>query len=136
MAELLYKEESFHIRGAAFDVYQQFRNRHKEIVYKRAMIHGIKARGLSAQEEYRIPILFDGSVVGTYIPDLVVAQKIFIELKSKPFLHHDDILQFWHYLKSSDFKVGYLINFGAKNGVQIIRRIYDKARKSSASVLR
>jgi GxxExxY protein len=53
---------------------------------------------------------------------------ILIEIKAKPKLTKQDIEQFWHYLKGSNYKLGFLINFGAQKGVQIIRRIYDTAR--------
>lgn len=134
MTDILYKEESYKIRGAAFDIYKKFRNRHKEIIYQRSLVEYLENQGLEATSQYQIPIFYHGKKVGTYTPDIVVENKIIIEIKAKPFLHRDDILQFWYYLKSSDFKVGYLINFGTPNGVQIIRRVYDSARKSSASV--
>ena len=129
MAKLLYKEESYIIQGVAFDIYKKFRNRHKEKIYHNSFYYGLKDKGLEAEKEKRIDIYYNGRKVGTYTPDLVIENKIIIELKVKPKLTQDDIKQFWYYLKSSKFKVGYLINFGALNGVQIIRRVYDKARK-------
>lgn len=57
-----------------------------------------------------------------------------MELKAKPFIHKEDVRQFWHYLKNSNFKLGFLVNFGETNGVKIIRRVYDSNRRSSASV--
>lgn len=128
-AKLLYKEESYLIQGGAFEVYKQFRNRHKEIVYSRALIAYLQNKGLEIEKEKQIPIYFQGKKVGIYIPDIVVNGSVFIELKCKPNIVTDDIKQFWYYLKCSDYKVGYLINFGATNGVQIVRRIYDTARK-------
>jgi GxxExxY protein len=83
---------------------------------------------LEVEKEKRIDIYYSGQKVGTYMPDLVIEDKILIELKVKPKLTQGDIKQFWYYLKGSNFKLGYLINFGLLNGVEIIRRIYDKAR--------
>ena len=83
---------------------------------------------MEVEKERRIDIYYSGKKVGTYIPDLVIEDKILVELKVKPKLTQDDIKQFWYYLKGSNFKLGYLINFGLLNGVEIIRRIYDKAR--------
>ena len=127
--KLLYKEESYIIQGMAFDIYKQFRNRHKEKIYQNSFYSGLINKKLKVEKEKQINIYYNGRKVGTYIPDLVVDNKILIELKTKPRLTQDDVKQFWYYLKSSNFKVGYLINFGAPNGVQIIRRIYDEARK-------
>jgi len=127
-AKLLYKEESYLIQGAAFEIYKQFRNRHKEIVYQRALIEYLKKKGLKIDKEKQIPIYFQNKKVGAYTPDIVVNDNIFIELKCKPIITRDDIKQFWYYLKCSNYKVGYLINFGSPRGVQIIRRVYDTAR--------
>lgn len=126
MAELLYKQESYIIQGVAFDIYKKFRNRHKEKVYQNSFYLGLKNKGLNIEKEKRIDILYDNKKVGTYTPDLVVNNAIFIELKVKPRLTKEDIKQFWYYLKASGYKLGYLVNFGASNGVQIIRRIYGK----------
>lgn len=75
-----------------------------------------------------MPIYRLGIKVGVYVPDLVINEVIIIELKAKPFLHKEDIRQFWYYLKNSKFKLGFLVNFGKSDGVEIIRRVYDKAR--------
>lgn len=127
-AKLLYKEESYIIQGGAFEVYKQFRNRYKETVYQRALIEYLKNKGLVVDKEKQIPVYFQNKKVGVYIPDIVVNDYILVELKCKSIFTQDDIKQFWHYLKGSDYKVGYLINFGSSKGVQVIRRVYDTAR--------
>ena len=126
--KILYKKESYIIQGGAFEIYKQFRNRHRENLYVRAFIEYLSQKDLTVEKEKQIPIYFQKKKVGIYIPDIVVNNCIFIELKCKSFVTKDDISQFWYYLKATDYKVGYLINFGASNGVQIMRRIYDKAR--------
>jgi GxxExxY protein len=126
--KLLYKSESYIIQGGAFELYKQFRNRHKENLYLRAFIEYLKQNGLAIEKEKQIPIYFQKKKVGIYIPDIVVNSRIFIELKCKSMLTQDDIKQFWYYLKATDYRVGYLINFGASIGVQVLRRVYDTAR--------
>ena len=79
--ELLYKKESYIIQGGAFEIYKQFRNRHKEKVYLRAYISYLQEKGLAVEREKQIPVYFNGKKVGVYIPDLVVNGRIFIELK-------------------------------------------------------
>jgi GxxExxY protein len=128
MGDLLYKEESYLIRGVAFDIYKQFRNSHKEKIYRDSFFLGLLGRGLKPEKEKRLDIFYENKKVGTYVPDLVVNSEIFIELKAKPMISKQDLEQFWHYLKNSEYKLGFLINFGSINGVQIIRRIYDTAR--------
>lgn len=131
--KLLYLEESYIIRGACFVLYKKFRNTQKESVYQRALVQELKLKGLSIDREKQLPIYHLGIKVGVYVPDLVVNNSIIIELKAKPFLHKEDSQQFWHYLKNSEFKLGFLINFGEPHGVKIIRRVYDSARPRSSA---
>ncbi len=126
MNNLIFEKESYAIRGGCFEVYKQFRNRHKEKVYRRALVIFLKSRGLEIEEEKQIPIYFMGEKVGLYIPDIVVNKSIFLELKCKPFVSKDDINQFWYYLKVTDFILGFLINFGSSSGVEIFRRVHSK----------
>ncbi|PIP17641.1 MAG: GxxExxY protein [Parcubacteria group bacterium CG23_combo_of_CG06-09_8_20_14_all_35_9] len=74
-------------------------------------------------------IYYKGKKVGTYVPDLVVNDIIFIELKCKSRLLKEDIRQFWYYLKGSKYKLGFLINFGSPDGVEMERKVCDTARK-------
>lgn len=123
-AEFLFKEESYLIRGACFDLYKKFRNTQKESVYQRSLLLELTNKGLQAVREKQLPIYHLGEKVGVYIPDLVVNEAIIIELKAKPFIHKDDLQQFWYYLKNSEFSLGFLVNFGEPNGVRIVRRVY------------
>jgi GxxExxY protein len=127
---LLFPEESFTIRGACFHLYKKFRNTQKESVYQKSLKEELFAQGLDVQREKQLPIYYRGVKVGVYIPDLLVNNRIILELKAKPFLHSEDIRQFWYYLKNSEFTLGFLINFGEPNGVRIVRRVYDLARKN------
>ncbi|MFA4873573.1 MAG: GxxExxY protein [Patescibacteria group bacterium] len=131
MPEILHKELSYQIQGAFYDVYKTFRNAHKESVCHNALIENLINRGLKVDKNKRIDIYYQGKKVGTYIPDATVNDLIVIEIKCKPILLKSDISQFWHYLKSSNYKVGYLVNFGKPGGVEFIRRVYDTARTSA-----
>lgn len=124
--KLLFEKESYLIRGSCFSLYKKFRNTQKEGVYQKALAMELKEKNLIVEREKQLPVYHLGEKVGVYTPDLLVNSTIIIELKAKPFLHKDDIQQFWYYLKSSDFRLGFLINFGEPDGVKIIRRVYGK----------
>ncbi|HSW48104.1 MAG TPA: GxxExxY protein [Candidatus Saccharimonadales bacterium] len=130
-ATLIYPGESYIIQGACFAIYKKFRNTQKETVYQKALLEEIKSRGLKVEREKQLPVYHLGVKVGVYIPDLLINDSIIIELKAKPFLHKTDISQFWFYLKNSEYRLGYLVNFGESSGVKMIRRVYDIARKNT-----
>lgn len=132
-AELLYEEESYAIRGACFAIYKKFHSTQKESVYQKSLDIELSNKGLEVEKEKRLQVYYEGEKVGVYIPDFLINNSIIIELKAKPFLHKDDIKQFWYYLKNSQFKLGFLINFGDPDGVKIIRRVYDSARGLASS---
>lgn len=133
MSKLLHEQESYLIRKAIFEVYKTFRNRHKEMVYHNALVKALQNLGLTVEKNKRLPVKFQGTTVGTYVPDVVVNNIIVLELKSKPFLTKSDREQFWEYLKATDYDLGFLINFGKSDGVEISRFVYQEARKQTSA---
>ena len=125
--DFLYEKESYQIRGACFDVYKAFGGAFKEKIVDRSLTKALEKRGLKVENQKRIDIYFEGEKVGLYIPDKIVNQSIILEIKAKPYLTKQDIDQFWKYLKGSQYKLGFLINFGPK--LEIKRIVYDKIRK-------
>ena len=92
------------------------------------MVKEITSQGLKVEIQKQISVIYKNEKIGAYVPDLIVENKVLIELKSKPFLTKEDDRQFWLYLQGSEYKLGLLINFG--NKLEIKRRIYDKARNN------
>jgi len=131
--KLLYEKESYDIRGVIYDVYSTYRNYHKEIVYHNAAYYDLVQKGYQVDKEKRISIYYKGQKVGVYVPDLVVNEIIIIEFKCKPYLTMQDRSQFWHYLKISEYKLGFLINFGSPDGAEIERKVFDQARSVSSA---
>lgn len=128
---LLYEKESYDIRGCIYKIYKQYRNYHKEVVYHNSLYDDLILIGYRVEKNKRIYIYYNNKKVGTYVPDLVVNEIIIIELKCKPKLTMQDRKQFWHYLKSTNYKLGFLVNFGNPNGVEIERKVFDEARKNA-----
>ena len=111
-------------------MWNQFGGAFKESIVDNALTLAPKDNGLSIEDQKRIEVYFNGKKVGTYVINKVVNNAIIIEMKCKKFITVEDKKQFWYYLKASQYKVGYLINFGPKQ-TEIVRRIYDTARTKS-----
>ncbi len=132
--DFLYEQETYLIRGACFEVWKEFKGMFKELVIERSLVIAIQNKGLKAETQKRIDIYFQSQKVGTYVPDVIVDNKILVELKSKLRLTKQDLEQFWKYLKGSQYKLGLLINF-SPTGLVIKRVVFDTAREKHKSAL-
>jgi GxxExxY protein len=124
---LLYRDLTYVIRQAIFEVKKNLGLGHKESVYSLALQEEFERRKISFSREVRIPILYHEKKVGTYVPDFVIDEKIILELKAIPFTGTKEKRQLWTYLKGSNYRLGLLVNF-TNADVEINRIVYDEAR--------
>ncbi len=110
--ELLHKEITEQIIGAAFEVYRELGYGFLEKVYQRAMQVELRLRGLKAEIEQKIQVNFKGNVVGDYQADILVSDVVIVELKVSKVYNAEDEPQLLNELKATGMKVGLLINFG------------------------
>ena len=113
MAGLLYEDLTEKIRQSAFEVHSYFGNGYLEKVYENALFHKLSKQGLNCKQQVPLRVHFeDDVVVGEYFADLIVEDKILIELKTVEKLDKIHFAQLKNYLKTTQFKLGLLINFG------------------------
>ncbi len=127
--KFLYKKESFDIIDACQEVWKEFGGSFKEAIVDRALEITLRNKGYKIDSQKRIDVYFKNEKVGVYVPDKIINEIILLELKCKPFITREDEKQFWHYLKASSYKLGFLINFSPKK-LEFRRRVYDMARKA------
>ena len=120
--ELLHKEITEQIIGAAYEVGHVLGHGFLEKVYQRAMIVELERRGLKVQSEVPAKVIFKGICVGEYFADLFVEDKIVVELKVAKELNPADEAQLINELHALRQEVGLLINFG-RDGVKFKRAI-------------
>ncbi|MGD9780922.1 MAG: GxxExxY protein [Kiritimatiellia bacterium] len=120
--ELLYKEITEQIIGAAYEVYRVLGYGFLEKIYQRAMVVELELRGLMAQPEASAKVFFKDVCVGDYSADLFVGEKVVVELKVARELNPADEAQLINELLSTRQEVGMLINFG-RAGVQFKRAV-------------
>ena len=112
MTELLYSDLTEKIRQAAFEVHQYFGSGFLEKVYENTLKYKLEQFGMHVYQQYSIPVFFNSIKVGEYFADLIVENKIIIELKAISNLDRIHMAQGKNYLKTTKIKLGLLINFG------------------------
>jgi len=120
---LLHKDITQAIIGAAFEVHKHLGYGYLEKVYQRALQVELLQRGLKAELEHPIQVLYKGVVVGDYAADLFVEGRVMVELKVAPAYCSADEAQLLNELVSTGVKVGLLINFGRER-VEFVRRVH------------
>ena len=123
MGKILYEKESYKIRSAIFEVYNTLGPGFKEVVYHKALMEEFDRKDLTFDDKKRIQIKYKDKFVGTYEPDFIVEEKIIVEIKAVEKMPKVYEKQLYSYLKGTDYKVGFLVNFG-DDKLEIKRRIY------------
>jgi len=108
----LHTEITEAVIGCAFDVIKELGSGFLESVYEKALLLALKQKGLSAVAQQPLSVMFRGENVGEFFTDLVVEQKVLVELKAVKALIPEHQSQLINYLHASDMEVGLLINFG------------------------
>ena len=115
---------SSHVRKSIFDVYNELGPGLLEKVYEKILAHDLKMKGLEVRTQVPIPIKFKGiEIDSSFIADIIVEDKVIIEIKSIEEIanvHHKQLLT---YLKMTGLKLGILVNF---NTDHITKSIYRK----------
>lgn len=127
--DFLYERLTYRIRGAMYKVHKTLGSGHKESIYHQALAKEFKLQKIPYKTEKALPVIYEGVKVGTYRPDFIVDDKVLIELKAVPFLPIQAERQLSYYLKGTNYKLGFLVNFG-ENKLVIKRKIWDKGRRN------
>ncbi len=107
-------EISFQIRGAAYEVVKKLGPGLLESVYEAALMIEIKKKGLIVSKQVPIPVVYEEIDLGLgFRLDLLVEDKVVVEIKSVESLHEVHFKQLLTYLKLTEKKLGLLINFNS-----------------------
>ncbi|MCF7792671.1 MAG: GxxExxY protein [Candidatus Cloacimonetes bacterium] len=122
------------ILKAYYKVYNVFGYGFLEKIYEKALLIELRKSGLKCVSQHPIKVFYEGEVIGNYIADIIVEDKILLELKSIKTLTIQDESQLLNYLSCTEFEVGLLLNFGPKP--QTRRKIFDNERKAYIRAIR
>jgi len=102
------------IVDAAYHIHRKLGPGLLESVYETVLAHELEKRGLSAKRQVPVPILYEGiSFNEGFRADLIVNEKVIVELKSVETIAPVHKKQLLTYLRLADKKLGLLINFGS-----------------------
>ncbi len=117
---MLEQELCYRIQGCVFEVYRELGHGFLEKVYERALFSELKKQGLAVQAQCPLTICYKGEEVGEYCADLIVEDRVLLELKAQSKVGHAHRAQVLNYLKATGIRVGLLVNF-AYPKAEIIR---------------
>ena len=97
-----------------------------EKVYHNALLLELNKFGFEVESEKSICVYYQGQLVGEYCADIVVDQKVILEIKAVKTINSAHEVQLVNYLKATGIEVGLLLNFG--KSLEVKRKIFETVR--------
>ena len=111
---LQYGDITERVIGCAMKVHRYFGLGFPEAIYKRSLLIELDKNRLNYRTEVEKDIYYEGNFIGKRRLDLIIEDKVLIELKAISELDKSSYNQTINYLNIFDFEVGLLLNFGAE----------------------
>lgn len=117
--EILFKDEAYAIIGACFEVYNDKGSGFLEPVYQECLEIELELRGIPFRPQSELKLTYKSRTLKqTYKPDFHCFDKIIVEIKAVSKLADEHRAQVHNYLKSTGYRLGLLVNFGAHGELQ------------------
>jgi GxxExxY protein len=123
----LHQDITKQIIKAFYNVYNTLGYGFLEKVYHNALLIELSKMGFSCHSEFPIDVYYNGINVGKYFADIIVEEKVIIEIKAKEAICKEHEYQLINYLKATDVEIGLLLNFGKEP--ELKRKIFTNDRK-------
>ena len=112
---IIYGDLTYKIIGSAMEVHRELGAGFLEKVYENALIIALEEKGLSVEHQKQLSVKYHVVVVGDYYADIIVENKVLIELKATKAIAEEHKAQIINYLTATDVKVGLILNFATKS---------------------
>ena len=127
--EILYKEESYAIVGACFEVYREKGCGFLEAVYQECLEMEFRLQGIPCVAKKSLSLAYKGQPLrAAYEPDFICYEKIVLEIKAVTEFADEHRAQLQNYLKATGLKLGLLVNFGHYPKAQVERIVAERGR--------
>ncbi len=110
-----HEDITYRIIGAAMAVHRRLGPGHKEVMYQRALEAEFEKVGLAFEAQKNLEVYDGERLIGYYIPDFIVEDKVIVEIKAFATLHVKYLGQVITYLNHTGLQIGLLINFGERS---------------------
>lgn len=127
--KLLVPDTTRHVIGAFFDVYNTLGFGFLERIYADALEIELIGRSRKVRREAWIPVWYKGKQISSQRVDMIVDDKVVLELKSTELLPRDADRQLFNYVRATTISVGMLLHFGPKP------RFYRRVHSSNPAFL-
>jgi GxxExxY protein len=127
MGNLIHGEITGKVLEAFFNVYHELGQGFLEKVYENAMLIELDELGLICKAQHQITVFYNDENVGEYFADILVENKVIIELKAVEGISERHEAQLINYLRATEMEVGLLLNFGKKPEYK--RKVFSNHRK-------
>ena len=124
---LLHQDLTSLILKTFYEVYNELGFGFLEKVYQNALYNELKNNGFDVESQKQIKVYYKNVEVGEYYADLIVNDKVILELKATESITEAHEFQLLNYLKSTNIEVGLLLNFGKKP--EFCRKVFQNYRK-------
>lgn len=126
---LIEEELTYSVIGAFFAVHRKLGFGFLEQIFAAALELELTARGHRVAREFEVIIKYDGVPIGRQRLDMVVDDKVIVEIKSPERLHKDAGRQLYNYLRATTLEVGLLLHFGRE--ANFYRLVFDNTRNGA-----
>jgi GxxExxY protein len=127
--DLLFKEESYRIRGACFELYREKGCGFLEPVYQECLEIELRLQGIPFVAQKPLALEYKGCPLRSqYEPDFICFDRIILELKAVTEVTDEHRAQVLNYLKATGLKLGLLVNFGHYPKVEVERIVAERSR--------
>lgn len=125
--DLLHSDVTDKIIKTFYDTYNQLGYGFLEKVYENALAIELAREGFEVAKQYPLSVYYDDILIGEYFADLLVDNKVIVELKAAETIVQAHVNQLQNYLRASEIEVGMLLNFGRTP--EFKRKVFTNARK-------
>ncbi len=125
--EFKHKELTERIIKIFYRVYNKLGYGFLEKVYENAMMKELKRENIPAVSQSAIKVVYEDEIIGEYFADILVDNKVIVEIKAAKSLAIENEAQLLNYLKGTDIEIGLLLNYAPKRDFR--RKVFDNTRK-------